>query len=116
MKNCDLCNRATIESGKDSLLYNDKNFHIIDNGNTHLREGNIIKFAKRRITLILNKHQGHLTISEMSLAKSKLTKVLKKLGYNPNEYFFKATMGTYPNHFHIHAYIPPFSDEGKILE
>ena len=109
--------QETIKSGKDKLLYEDNFCYIIENGNTHLKENNHLKFAKKRISLVIKEHKSKLNKKERYLADSILiTFMTKKFGLKQGkDYFIKCTMGTYSKHYHTHAYIFPFSDKGKII-
>lgn len=116
-KTCNLCIKYDISSGKDRLVYEDSFCHIVDNGTTNLDINGKIVFAKKRFSLVINKHKKHLTEKERSLVYSTLTDFMRrkfKLKEN-SDYFLKVTMNTYPNHYHLHAYIPPFTDKEKRL-
>lgn len=115
---CGLCKKQEIKSGFDKLFYEDKSCYIIDNKNTNLKIKDKLKFAKRRFSLIVKEHKKDLTKNEERIITSKFSKFLWKMFglKEKRDYFFKVTMGTYPYHYHIHAYIPPFSDKGKIIQ
>lgn len=114
---CNLCSYVDINSGKDKLLYEDDFCYIVENGNTHLKEGDKLKFAKRRISLILREHRSILSKDELDKLETFLKNFILKnfqLEYGVN-YFIKCTMGTYSDHYHTHAYILPFSEDGIII-
>ncbi len=94
---CDLCNMATIKSGKDTILYEDESCYIVDNGNT---DG-----YTRRISLTIKPHFAGTDMT-FRIASYNLIQFLNTIGIGDG-YFIKKTMNTYPDHFHIHAYILP---------
>lgn len=106
-----------IQSGKDVLLYEDRFCYIVDNGNTHINMDGKLVFAKKRISLIIKKHVKRLGATELARAESTLINVIRKkfkLTKDKN-FFLRTTMGTYPDHFHIHAYVLPFKKTGRII-
>lgn len=113
---CNLCTRNNIESGKDKLLYEDSFCYIVENGNTCLLINDITMFARKRITLILKEHKGCISNKEQVLVNSTLTNFMST-EFKLNEeidYFLKITMNTYQDHYHIHAYVLPLTDKGKM--
>jgi len=105
-----------VKSGKDRLLYEDDYCYIVENGNTHLRIRKKVFFAKRRISFNIKQHKQKISSREMMRVKQVFSSFLWnsfqwKLG---EDYFLQVTMGTYKDHFHIHAYVPPFTDRGII--
>ncbi len=117
MTSCGLCLRQTIHSGKDELLYEDDFCYIVNNGGTHLKDGDNKRFAKKRISLVLREHTSQPSDKECRRAESALrdfmTNHLKLV--DEKEYFLRRTMNTYPDHYHLHAYIFPWSDTGAII-
>jgi len=102
---CDLCDKANILSGKDLLLHEDSFCYIVDNGDT---DG-----YARRISLTLNQHGGMVTPSIERLAVYRLREYVTTTLHIPSaDFFIKKTMRTYPDHFHIHAYILPKQMKG----
>ncbi|MBL4644588.1 MAG: hypothetical protein JKX80_01850 [Candidatus Pacebacteria bacterium] len=116
-KSCRLCQKSDIISGKDSLLFEDAFCYIVDNGNTHLKKESILMFAEKRLSLIVKKHVTSLTEQETRQAHNTLEQLIRNLyGEEKLEQsVFKCTMGTYSDHFHTHAYFPPFSKKGEII-
>jgi hypothetical protein len=115
-KDCGLCTRRHFKSGQDVILNEDEEHIISNNGNTHLRVGNSLIFAKKRITITIKEHKKVLSSKETKKIKEKLDKFLKEeMGLVKGEdYFLKITMGNYPDHFHLHAYIFPLTDKGEV--
>lgn len=105
---CDLCNKATVHSGKDKLLYEDEERYIVDNGNTGLKENGTCRKFNRRITLVIRAHQSGYHLSKYSREWLRLERYVEDvLRVDSEVYFIRKTMNTYPGHFHIHAYIYP---------
>lgn len=115
---CDLCTMDTTNLGKDTIIYQDGYCYIVENGNTHLSENGKLVFAKKRFSFTLKDHRNHLEGEELENVYDMLRSVLKiKFDLEPErDYFIRTTMGSYPDHFHTHAYVPPFSDEGEIID
>src|SRR3989344_756487 len=103
---CNLCTRQDINSGKDTLLYEDDFCFIVKNGNSHLKENGKLRYAKKRMSLVINEHKPMLTEAEQARANSTLKSFMSDgLGLKFGEdYFIKPTMGTYPSRYHVHVY------------
>lgn len=99
--NCDLCNRSTIYSGKDTLLYEDKYCYIVENGNT---DG-----YTRRISLTINSHSPGGDMTDRIAAH--VLSMYMEIDLGIHDYIIRKTMKTYPNHFHLHAYVLPKLEE-----
>ena len=96
---CACCDRSTITSGKDKLWLEMASYYIVENGNT---DGYF-----RRVSLVITKHHAGNPIIEW-ICTQKLRAYLAEELHIPNaEFFIEKTMNTYPDHFHIHAYILP---------
>lgn len=96
---CGLCTRIPITTSKDKLLYEDQFCYIVENGNTD-------SYTKR-ITLVIVPHAIASPMIER-IALCKLRKyVASTLHISHADFFIKKTMRTYPDHFHIHAYVLP---------
>ena len=102
---CDLCNRVPITSGKDKLLYDHPNYYIVENGN---KDGHT-----RRISLTVAQHYVGDTLTEQSAMPTLRNFVESKLHIPAADFFIVKTMSTYPDHFHIHAYVLPKLEEGE---
>ena len=113
---CVLCQRRDITSGKDPLIYGDDFCYVVENGNSHLKRDGKMMFASKRISLVIKEHKSKLSADEASLAKEIIIGVMSsKYHLSEKDFFIKSTMGTFADHYHVHAYVPPFSDDGIII-
>jgi len=111
---CKLCNKGSVASGRDELLFEDDFCYIVDNGTTELFFGTLTGIYSKRISLVLNKHVAKLSRTVEKKAFNTLTEYVHKTLQIPRESFFVIkTMNAYPNHFHIHAYVLPKVKEGE---
>ncbi len=95
-RKCDLCSRCTDLTNGDFLLYQDDFCYIVINGNT---DG-----CAKRISLVTIAHiKGDAYTEKRSRAI--LSEYVKSMGIT--EFFIRKTMRSYPDHFHIHAYVLP---------
>lgn len=101
--NCDLCNMVPVKTGKDRLLHQSGLYYIVENGNN---DG----YAKR-ISLTRIEHKVPNHNEECSLVAVLRGYVMGYLHIRPDSFFIKKTMRTYPDHFHIHAYVFPEREE-----
>jgi len=90
---CTLCNKGTIKSGKDRLLYEDEFCYVVENGN---RDG-----ADRRVSLVVKQHISNVPDS----VRQKAEEILLGIVGDSYGLEIKRTMGTYPEHYHLHAYV-----------
>ncbi len=98
-KSCDLCARQPINAGKDILLYEDRFYYIVENGNP---DG-----YARRISLVIVPHGIASPLTEQVAVRILREYITSKLHISNADYFIKKTMKTHPDHFHIHAYVLP---------
>lgn len=97
---CRICSGADIASGKDKLLFEDDFCQIVENGDT---DG-----YSRRISLAIRRHIADPKAGVEGKAVVVLRNYLTKVEYlDGASFFIRKTMRTYPDHFHIHAYILP---------
>ena len=90
--------------------------YVVENGNTHLKRDGKMMFASKRISLVIKEHKSKLSADEASLAKEIIIGVMSsKYHLSEKDFFIKSTMGTFADHYHVHAYVPPFSDDGIII-
>jgi len=105
---CKLCNKGSVASGRDELLFEDDFCYIVNNGTTELFSGTLTGVYSRRISLVLNEHVAKLSKTIERKAVNILTEyVHKTLHISRDSFFVIKTMNAHPNHFHIHAYILP---------
>lgn len=74
---CPLCQKETIECGKDKLIFEDSFCYLVENGNTHLIIKDEISFASKRVTFILNEHRETLSQKEDAQANAYLNKIMQ---------------------------------------
>lgn len=96
---CKLCSMAYVKNGKDALLYKDAFCYIVENGNKGF-DG--VEYNKR-ISLNLRRHIADPDTATKYRAFIKLATYVMSNFKTP--FFIVRTMGTHPDHFHIHAYI-----------
>lgn len=105
---CDLCTRATVVSGKDTLLYEDRFCYIVDNGST---DG-----YRRRVTLIVTPHMQGSDMTMRVATFNLKSFAIFRLGIPESQLYICKTMNTYPEHFHIHACVLPKLDGEPTLQ
>lgn len=100
---CDLCMMRSVISGKDKLLFRSLIYYIVENGNT---DG-----YSRRISFTSVRHESSSSALE-KMATTILRDYIESILHIPAaDFFIQKTMRTYPDHFHIHAYVLPKIEE-----
>ena len=107
---CGLCSLSEVKSGKDQLLYIDSYCYIIKNGNTHLIKSDGIRFARMRLSFTLRRHSSDISQDEEEYVRTIFSSFITECmhAHEGRDFIFAITMGTYPQHWHIHAYFPPW--------
>lgn len=113
---CDLCNQIPLKTKKDKLIYENLEYYIVENGNQHLRINGGLIFAKRRISLTLKEHKGKINKTQLRKLINILIRFLESQNLTHGiDFFILKTGTTYPDHFHIHAYVLPLSHENILF-
>lgn len=109
---CPLCLMEPVKTGRTMLLLKDDFCFIDMNDKTALVIDGCPIFAKTRLSLCLLEHTSIPEEETVRRAKERLVDFLTgQLQLTPDVFIIRITMLTYPQHFHIHAYLLPFVDE-----
>ena len=92
------------------LLYEDGFCYIVENGNRHLVAGDSVFDGKKRYSLTVKEHISRPKDGKL-IKKVFLEFLRDRLHLENGEYVICETMGTYPDHYHVHAYVLPFHTE-----
>jgi hypothetical protein len=104
---CGLCVFSDIASGKDRLVHVMTQAYIVENGTANLRTKVGMRFAEHRLSLNTFAHTRSVAEGQQLELMRAFSESIRATSLSKRSYFFKVTMNTYPEHWHLHAYFPP---------
>lgn len=108
-KSCGLCKGENFASGKDTFLCQINGYIIFQNGIPYIIEGDIVKKFEQRFTIYPQKHTASLNQQEIvKIKKTLIDYLIQEHQFGMDQFLLKTTGSTYPDHFHLHAFVFPF--------
>ncbi len=103
---CGLCKFVNSHDLSIRLFHDD--YCIVENPVKCLREPwGLIKY-ERQFSLVVVRHMAEVPWAMEERLYYALDKFMRRyFAFRPSQYFIRKTMNTYPDHWHIHAFLLP---------